>query len=429
MRTAHKVVLGLLIAILPTGVMSQNAIKAIRCGVLIDVVGGRSMKNVTVIVRDDTIAAVGTDVAIPDGAEIIDLSSATVLPGMVDLHCHFLGFEDEGGRGSSADNALGGVKNAEKVLLSGFTTIRDPGGGDANYANFAVRDAINRGLFPGPRIFAAGRFLSITGGHGDWNNVAPERETHRENIVDGVEEMRRAVRRDAKFGCDWIKLYGTGGFFSAGDDPTQQHFSDEEMRVAVEEASRLGKYVAVHAHGAQGIKAAVKAGVRTIEHGTFIDDEGIELMKKHGTFLVPTMRTIEVLADDPGPDASAGRRKAYELSKKHFNTMIANINKAVKRGVKVAFGSDMVSMPHGLAAQEFPLHVKAGQSPMEAIQSGTTISAQALALDDRIGSIAVGKYADIIAVAGNPLENILLLQNVAFVMKAGVVYKNVVAVK
>ncbi len=427
MLTAYRIVFGLLITLLSTVGLSQtHTVKALRCGMLLDVAAGRSVKNVIVIIRNDTIAAVGADVAIPDGAEVIDLSDATVLPGMIDLHCHFLGFEDGGGNGSSAENALGGARNAEKVLLSGFTTIRDPGGGDAHYANFAVRDAINRGLFPGPRIFAAGRFLSITGGHGDWNNVAPERETRNENIVDGVEEMRRAVRRDAKFGCDWIKLYGTGGFFSAGDDPTQQHFSDEEMRVAVEEATRLGKYVAVHAHGAQGIKAAVKAGVRTIEHGTFIDDEGIELMKKHGTFLVPTMRTIEVLAEDPGPEASAGRRKAYELSKKHFNTMMGNINKAVKRGVKIAFGSDMVSLPHGLAGQEFPLHVKAGQSTMEAIQSATLVSAEALAMDDRIGSVAVGKYADLIAVRGNPLEDILLLQNVSFVMKGGTVYKKAV---
>jgi imidazolonepropionase-like amidohydrolase len=240
-------------------------------------------------------------------------------------------------------------------------------------------------------------------------------------------KMRVAVRRDAKYDCDWIKLYATGGFFSAGDDPTQQHFSDEEMNVACDEAARLGKFVAAHAHGAQGIKAAVKAGVRTIEHGTFIDDEGIELMKTHGTFLVPTMRTIELLAEDPGPKASAGRKKAYELSKKHFATMIANIKKCVQRGVKVAFGSDMVSMPLGISAQEFRLHIMAGQTPMSAIRSATIISAEALNMQNDVGSIDVGKFADIIAVERNPLNDVTLLEKVGFVMKDGKVYKNAIS--
>lgn len=395
---------------------------AIRCGTFIDVDAGKAIKNAVILIEGSTIKEVGPQVRIPGNATVIDLSGATVLPGLIDLHCHFLGYE--GSRGSSADNALGGVKNAEKILLSGFTTIRDPGGGDANYANFSVRDAINRGLFPGPRIYAAGRFLSITGGHGDRNNISPERETRYENIVDGVEEMRRVVRRDAKFGADWIKLYATGGFFSAGDDPGAQHFSDEEMKVAVEEATRLGMFVAAHAHGTQGIKAAVKAGVRTIEHATFIDDEGIGLMKKHGAFLVPTMRTIEVLAEDPGPGASVGRRKAYELSKKNFTLMLENIGKAVKRGVKTAFGSDLVTMPHGLAAQELRLHVQAGQTPMGAIRSATIISAEALNIHAVTGSIAPGKFADIIAVKGDPLTDVTILEQVRFVMKDGRVYKD-----
>ncbi|MEK9139260.1 MAG: amidohydrolase family protein, partial [Bacteroidota bacterium] len=240
----------------------------------------------------------------------------------------------------------------------------------------------------------------------------------------GADEMRKAVRHDVKFGVDWIKLYATGGFLSAGDDPGQQHFSDEEMRVAVEEASRLGKYVAAHAHGTQGIKAAIKAGARTIEHGTFIDDEGIDLMKKHETYLVPTMRTIEELAKEPSANASAGRRKAYQLAKTYFARMMENIGKAVKRGVKIAFGSDLVTLPHGISAQEFRLHVQAGQSPMEAIRSATIISAEALNMHNDVGSIGPGKYADIIAVSGDPLKNITVLEHVGFVMKDGKVYKN-----
>jgi imidazolonepropionase-like amidohydrolase len=405
----------------------QAAITVIKCGVRLDVSTGETIPGGVIIIEGNNIKAVGQTLGIPADATVIDLSTATVLPGMVDLHCHILGDPEKGGRGSSADKALRGARNAEKVLLSGFTTIRDPGGGDVNYANFSVRDAVNRGWFSGPRIVAAGRFLSITGGHGDDNSVPPERETQRENIVNGVEEMRKAVRRDIKFGADWIKIYATGGFFSAGDDPAQQHFSDGEMRVAVEEATRLGKFVAAHAHGAQGIKTAFTAGVRTIEHGTFIDGKGIELMKEHGTYLVPTLRTIEILAEEPPPDASEGWKKAYQLSKKYFSTMMENIGKAMQRGVKTALGSDMITLPHGLAAQELRLHVEAGQTPMEAIRSATLISAEAINMQHDVGSIEPGKYADIIAVEGDPLKDITVLEKVRFVMKDGKVYKNEIA--
>jgi imidazolonepropionase-like amidohydrolase len=416
--------LKLTVAAVVVASLAGNAqVTALKCGRLIDVLEGKVIENAVVLVEGERIMDVGRGLAIPDDAMVIDLSRSTVLPGMLDLHCHFAGTIEGGTRGSSADNALSGVRNAENVLLSGFTTIRDPGGGSPNYANVSVRDAVNRGWFPGPRIVVAGRFLSITGGHGDHNRVAPEHEVKLENIVNGVEEMRLAVRKDVKFGADWIKLYATGGFFSAGDDPDQQHFSDEELHIAVVEATRLDRFVAAHAHGAQGIKAAVKAGVRTIEHGTWIDDEGIALMKKHGTFLVPTMRTIEVLAEEPPGGASPGRRKAYELARQHFAVMMQNIGKAVQAGVKVAFGSDMITLPHGLAAQELRLHVQAGQTPMGAIRSATIISAEALNMHQSVGSIAPGRYADIIAVDGDPLADITVLESVRFVMKGGKVYR------
>jgi len=404
--------------------LSQDSPIAIRCGTLVDVDIGATITGAVILVEGNRITAVGRSVPVSEGAQVIDLSSATVLPGMFDLHCHIMGSPDAAGRGSAADNVLNGVRNAEKVLLSGFTTIRDPGGGAPGYSNVSLRDAIERGWFMGPRMRVAGRFLSITGGHGDNNGVAPENETEGGNIVNGPEEMRKAVRRDVKFECDWIKLYATGGFFSAGDDPGQQHFSDEEMQVAVEEATRLGVFVSAHAHGTEGIKAAVRAGVRTIEHGTFIDDEGIALMKKEGAFLVPTLRTIEELGKEPPANASEGWKKAFELSRKHFDRMMQNIGKAMKQGVKTAFGSDMITLPHGLAAQELRLHVQAGQTPMEAIQSATIVSAQALDMQQEVGSIAAGKYADIIAVIGNPLDDVTLLEKVGFVMKNGKVYKD-----
>jgi imidazolonepropionase-like amidohydrolase len=413
-----------LFTLFPVMAHGQDTVTIIHCGTLIDTHEGRSLGRTSIRIEGERIAEVGPSIRVPANARIIDLSHATVLPGMLDLHCHFLDDPETRTRGSAGDRALAGARNASKILQSGFTTIRDPGGGSPNYANVAVRDAVNRGWFPGPRIIVAGRFLSITGGHGDNNYTAPEYDVKRENIVNGVEEMRMAVRQDVKFGADWIKLYATGGFFSAGDDPGQQHFSDEEMEMAVEEAARLGRFVAAHAHGAQGIKAAVKAGVRTIEHGTWIDREGIDLMKTHGTFLVPTMRTIEVLAEDPGPDASEGRRKAYELSRRHFSVMMGNIGKAMKAGVKTCLGSDMVTLPHGLAAQELRLHVQAGQSTMEAIRSATLVSAEALAMDDLIGSIEPGKFADIIAVDGDPIEDITVLEHVGFVMKNGTVYRD-----
>ncbi|MDH3253166.1 MAG: amidohydrolase family protein [Ignavibacteria bacterium] len=340
-------VLSFLISLLPLLTYGQQDVTVIHFGTLIDTRQGKNIGPGSIRIEGDRIAEVGPTVRIPDNARIIDLSGATVLPGMLDLHCHFLDDPETRTRGSGADRALIGVRNAEKILLSGFTTIRDPGGGSPNYASVSVRDAVERGWFPGPRIVVACRFLSITGGHGDNNFIAPEHDIRGDNIVNGVEEMRAAVRQDVKFGADWIKLYATGGFFSAGDDPGQQHFSDEEMEVAVEEAARLGRFVSAHAHGAQGIKAAVKAGVRTIEHGTWIDNEGIGLMKTRGTYLVPTLRTIEVLAEDPGMDASAGRMKAYELSRNHFTTMMVNIGKAMKAGVKTCLGSDMVTLHMG----------------------------------------------------------------------------------
>lgn len=402
----------------------DSSLVALRCGRLVDVRNGTVLRNAVVVVRGADVIAAGISVRVPDGATVIDLSGATVLPGMMDLHCHFLDFPGGGGRGSAAENTVGGLKNAETILLSGFTTIRDPGGGAPGYANIAVRDAVARGLFPGPRILAAPRFLSITGGHGDNNQLPPEYATRRENIVNGPEEMRLAVREDAKYGADWIKLYVTGGFFSAGDDPAQQHFSDEEIRTAVEEARRLGKFVAAHAHGSEGIKAAVRAGVRTIEHGTFLDDEGIELMKKQGAFLVPTMHTIEILAEEPPANASEGRKKAYRLAKANFDRMMENIGRAMKRGVKVALGSDLVTLPHGVAARELRLHVRAGATPMQAIRSATIVSAEALGLDRIVGSIEEGKRADIIAVEGDPLQDVTVLENVRFVMKDGRVVRN-----
>lgn len=387
---------------------------------------GAVVDNPAVVIEGERIVEVTTPDRIPGNARLIDLGNYTLLPGLIDLHVHPNITEDDYQvahlRSSSAAKALLGLRNVQDLLHAGWTTLRVAGDADVGYANLEVRNAINAGLFVGPRIFGAGHYLSITGGGGDINFISHEQGTIADGlVVDGPEEMRKAVRREIKYGSDWIKLLVTGAFMSANDNPRNVHFSPEELRVAVEEASRRDVPVMAHAHGAEGIKMAVRAGARTIEHGSFLDEEGIELMIEHGAYLIPTF-TVGYYIDETLADSKA-LSKAVELGKEARKNKLSNIKLAFERGVKFGLGTDWVGWPAEFSAMEFKGYLELGMSPMQAIECATRINAEILRKEQDLGTVEAGKLADIIAVADNPLEDISELQRVKFVMLGGRVVK------
>lgn len=407
----------------------SSTVVVIRCGKLMDGLTTNSQEGMVIVIRGDRIESVGKarEVLIPKGATTIDLSGATVLPGLIDVHAHLIpdvGYtQDAFLKRSSAQNALDALVNSQKILNAGFTTLRDPGDMDPFYAHLAVRDAINSGKVQGPRIVAAGHLLSITGGHADFNSGAPELNIPAfGEIVDGVDEVRKAVRKEIKFGADWIKISATGGIYSAGDDPGLQQFTFEEMKVAVDEARRFGRYVAAHSHGVEGTKSAIRAGVRSIEHGSILDDEAVELFKVHGAYLVPTIYTSEyTLAEG---EKNKQPVHAMEKARQLHELKRASFLKAVKGGVKIAFGTDTGIIPQGANARQFAVMVKWGMPPAQAILAATSVAAEMLGLSRDVGSIEPGKYADLIAVTGDPLTDISVLEDVKFVMKAGQIIKD-----
>jgi imidazolonepropionase-like amidohydrolase len=345
---------------------------------------------------------------------------------MIDLHAHVLytpgtdPMTDYMTR-SSARKALDGLRAAQAMLQAGFTTLRDPGDQDTQFATVEIRDAIRRGEFEGPRLFVAPHYFSATGGHGDLNMLAPDAVRYAPGrIVDGPEAIRAGVRDEVKYGADWIKLFASGGVMSAGDDPRAQAYSDEELRAAVEKAHRLGKKVTVHAIGAAAIKASLRAGVDSVEHGILIDDEGIALMKERGTWLVPTLYVLNYIVEEGPrlgyPAESVAKAKAL------IEERDRRLRAAFAAGVKVAFGSDTI-FPHQHAAREFSHLVRLGLSPAAAIRAATSSAAQALGIESEAGALEAGKLADVIAVAGDPLADIRRLESVNFVMKAGRVVK------
>ena len=395
----------------------------IKAGRLVDVRNGRVLTNQAILIEGDRIKEVGSAEAVsshaPASARVIDLSNSTVLPGLIDCHTH-LTFDPNhtgyAGLGISVPReALYGAKNAKVTLEAGFTTVRNVGAG--GYSDVALRDAIDAGDVPGPRIDAAGPGIGVTGGHFDNSLLAPEFHFSSESIADGVSGVTAKVREEVKYGADIIKISATGGVLSKGDSPEATQFSDEEIRAVVTEAHRLGRKVAAHAHGAAGIKQAVLAGVDSIEHGSFIDDEAIRLMKEKGTYLVPTL----YLADWFIENYQRMRVPEFMVAKAKVVMPAArqNIARAFKAGVKVAFGTDAAVYPHGLNAREFAVMVKLGLTPMQSIQAATLNAADLLGWSDRIGSIEAGRFADIIAVSGDPLADVTVLEHVAFVMKGG----------
>jgi imidazolonepropionase-like amidohydrolase len=389
----------------------------VRAARWLDVGAGQIRTPAIIVVQGGKIASLGGEV--PAGAQVIELGDVTVLPGLMDAHTH-LTYDIEGDwvtravRELPADAALRGARNARRTLEAGFTTVRDVGA--PGFADVSLMKAIDSGMIPGPRILGAGNALGITGGHCDETGWAPGILEHgpEEGIVDGVGAALRAVRYQLKHGAKVIKICATAGVLSFDATVGAQQFSDEEMKVVVDEAKRHGVKVAAHAHGSEGILAAVKAGVSSIEHGSMLTDEIIKEMKTRGTYLVPTAYLLTAMPLDALPPPLAAKaRQVIPLAKESHR-------QAVKAGVKIAFGTDAAVYPHGLNAREFAVYVDYGMSPIEAIRTATTAAADLLGTTDR-GVIAAGKLADLVAVPGDPLKDITAMEQVSFVMKGGVV--------
>ena len=428
-RPAHVAVL-LAATLLPTTPLAPATAAAqttaLRCGLFIDGVSSEPRENVTVIVRDGTIAELRDGTGVPDDVDrALDMRSGTCLPGMMDLHTHLLikpdGPVSELDR-SSADRALDGLHAAQKMLHAGFTTLRNPGDFDTHYAMVSVKRSIAAGEHPGPRIFVAPHALGPTGGHGDLNTLAPDAAIQTPTrTVNGVDEIRAMIREQVKYGADWIKVMATGGVMSAGDDPTHTAYVDEEMLAAVDETHRLGRRITVHAIGTEGLKQAVAAGVNSVEHGILIDEEAIEMMKARGTWLIPTVYVLNYVVEE-GP-ALGYPEESVAKGRVLMETRDDNVRRAIQAGVKIAFGSDTI-FPHEWAAREFAQLVRLGMSPMDAIRSATYNAAQVLGIEDEVGTLRPGMVADIIAVGGNPLDDITELEQVDFVMKDGRIIKD-----
>ena len=406
-------------------VASRIAIEADR---IIDGIADQPLVSTVILVDNGLIVDVGGRELIDPNYQYIDLTGNTLMPGLIDVHSHPLIHAEDYQlahlQTSSAYKALKGMKSLQRLLAAGWTTLRVMGDSDVYYANQDIRRVIEEGVFQGPRLVGAAHYLSTTAGGGDIRFFSPEQQIIPDGlIVDGIDEVRRAVRQEIKFGSDWIKLLVTGAFMSAGDNPKNVHFSPEELLAAVTEAARFGVPVAAHAHAAEGIRMAVEAGVRSIEHGTFIDNATMDLMVKKGTFLVPTLYVGDVLADGN----SDYREKEFNIAfkKQGQNDLLARVGEAYRRGVKIAAGVDLGGYHHNPRenAREVAALIKAGLPPMAAIQSATSVGADLLNMTDKIGRLSRGKYADIIAVPDNPLVDIHALENVSFVMKGGEIIK------
>lgn len=394
---------------------------------IIDGTSSKALQNSAIVIDGETITAIiGRDL-VPDGAVIIDLGNATLMPGMIDAHMHPLlttgDYQTHHLQQSSAYKTLRATVVLQQNLMAGWTGVRVVGDGDVFYGDVDIKRVIEEGAIVGPHMAVASHYLSITGGGGDVNYMSPEQTLIEDGlVVDGADEIRLAIRKEIKYGSDWIKILATGAYLTVGDSPKNVSFSPEEFAAAMDEANRQGVPVAAHAHATAGIKQAVLAGVRSIEHGTFLDDEVIDLMVENGTWLIPTIyigdyyETEGTLRED--------ERNAYYIEHER-PVWIQWLNKAHKKGVKIGVGLDFgTGYQPNVFAREFATLTEIGMSNMEAIQAGTRVNAEMLGWDNKLGTLEAGKLADIIAIPGNPLDDITLLEEVSFVMLGGRVLKS-----
>ncbi|MEJ7646268.1 MAG: amidohydrolase family protein [Chryseolinea sp.] len=420
----------LLLTILMLGLAVNGQKLLLHCGNLIDGKSSDVQIQMTIVISGNKITAIekGFTKAAP-GDSVIDLSQKTVMPGLIDMHVHLEGETSKDAAWqrftlNEADIAFRSTVFAKKTLMAGFTTVRDLGGSGVN---IALRNAINQGTVVGPRIFTAGKIIATTGGHGDPTNGSRKDlmgdPGPKEGVINSPEEARQAVRQRYKDGSDMIKVTATGGVLSVAKDGSGPQFTDEELKAIIETAKDYGMHTAAHAHGAEGMKRAVMAGITTIEHGTKMTEEVMDLMKSKGTYFVPTITAGKFVAEQakvPGYYHALVVPKALEIG-----PMIqATFGKAYKRGVKIAFGTDAGVFPHGENGKEFNYMVEAGMPPMEAIKSATVAGAAILGMSDKIGTLAPGMLADIVATDENPLKNVRTMESVSFVMKDGVVYRH-----
>jgi imidazolonepropionase-like amidohydrolase len=400
---------------------------ALRPALVLDVSTGELLPDRAVVIDGERIEGVVSAADLPGDVPTRDLPGLTLLPGLIDCHAHLVGEEDSGHgytellTRTGAQEAMTGVRNARDTLRAGFTSVRDVGNYRA-FVDVALRDAIEAGWTPGPRMMCAGAFVSCSGGGGDISGLAPDAEQLvppelRVGVADTVDDVRRVVRRILYGGADLVKLIATGAVMSDNGNPGVPELTEDQIRAAVEEAALHGAHVAAHAHGAEGIKRAIRGGVHSIEHGSLMDDEGVAMMVEHGTWLVADIYDGDYIAE-------IGRRDGWksDVLRKNDETTLAQremFTKCVQAGVRIAFGTDSGIYPHGWNARQFAYHVRHGQTPIEAIRCATLNAAELMGWADRVGRVESGWYADLIAVAGDPTDDVRLLEDVVFVMKGG----------
>jgi imidazolonepropionase-like amidohydrolase len=426
MLTSHLLFAWILLTVLPLPAAAQAIV--LRAARLIDGRGEDPVRPGAVLVQGNRIVEVGPQVQVPPGARVIDLGDATLLPGLIDLHTHLTDSEDLHWeevllKTTPSQAALFGARNARVTLMAGFTTCRDMGP-TWPYVDVDLRNAIDAGVVPGPRLLVSGNYVSSTGGAGDARQFSIYVDVPVvRNLADGPDEIIQAVRTHFKHGADFIKILATGAVLSKGISPGAQQYSDAEILAAVTEATRWGRAVAAHAHGADGIKAAIRAGVRTIDHGSYLDDEAVAMLKQtRATYYVPTLYTSEAIQE-------SGRERGIpeseiERDRQIREIQIAGFRRALAAGLPIGFGTDASVIPHGVNAREFRTRVSLGESPVSALVSATRVNAEIIGWADRVGTLERGKLADIVAVPGNPLADIAVMERVGFVMKDGTIYRD-----